>query len=60
MSKEETVLRYKTAMSVFKGWAANGAISGEELLAIDTIIAEKHGVSLSSIYREHELLCTEK
>jgi hypothetical protein len=57
MSKEEAVLRYKASMSVFKKWASEGLISEEELLAIDTIIAEKYGVSSSSIYRENDLLC---
>jgi hypothetical protein len=59
MSKEEGVIRYKASMSIFKSWAAEGLISGEELLAIDTMIAEKYGVSLSSIYRENDLICTE-
>jgi len=59
MGKEEAVLRYKTSMSVFKKWAADGLFSADELLAIDTIIADKYGVSLSSIYRENELLCAE-
>jgi hypothetical protein len=58
MSKEEAVLRYKASMSVFKKWAVEGLINEEELLAIDTKLAEKYGVSLSSIYRENDLLCT--
>ena len=57
MSNQDAVLRYKTAMSVFKVWCASGAISEEELLTIDTIVAEKYGVSLSSIYREDYLIC---
>jgi uncharacterized tellurite resistance protein B-like protein len=59
MSKQEAILRYKTSMTAFKKWAADGVISEEELSAIDTIIADKYGVSLSSIYRENELLCAE-
>ena len=58
MSKEEAILRYKASMSIFKKWATEGLISEEELLAIDTMMAEKYGLSLSSIYRENDLLCT--
>lgn len=56
MNKEEAIFNYKTSMSVFKKWHGDGLISDEELLKIDTIIAEKYGVSLSSIYRENDLL----
>ena len=56
MNKEEAILNYKTAMSVFKNWHSDGLMSDEELLKIDTIIAEKYGVSLLSIYRENDLL----
>lgn len=56
MSKEEALLRYKTSMSVFKKWADEGLITEKELLDIDTIIAEKYRVSLSSIYRENDLI----
>ena len=59
MSSPDAVLRYKTAMSVFKLWLASGTISEEELLTIDTIVAEKYGVSLSSIYREDYLICAQ-
>ena len=59
MNKNEAILRYKTAMTVFKNWLADGLISREELLAIDTITAEKYGLSLSSIYRGIDLICAE-
>ena len=59
MSKHDAVLRYKAAMTVFKNWAANGLITVEELLAIDTIMSRKYGLSLSSIYRGNDLLCAE-
>ena len=58
MSKHDTVLRYKTAMAVFKSWLTNGLITKDELLAIDTKIALKYGLSLSSIYRNTDLICT--
>jgi hypothetical protein len=56
VSKEEAILRYKASLSVFKNWAASGLISREELLTIDTMIAKKYGLSLSSIYRENDLI----
>ena len=51
MSKKQAVLRYETAMAVFKRWVRDGLISKEELEQIDTIMAEKYGLSLGSIYR---------
>jgi len=56
MGKNEAVLRYKTSMSVFKRWREHGWISGEELLAIDTMLTEKYGLSSCSIYRENVLI----
>ena len=52
MSKEESILRYKASMSVFKRWAETGLITQDELLKIDTIIAAKYNLSSCSIYRE--------
>jgi hypothetical protein len=57
MSKEEGVIRYKTAMSIFKKWLADGVITSADLLAIDTKLAEKYGLSSGSIHRENDLLC---
>jgi len=57
MNKNEAILRYKTSMSVFKGWRESGLISGEELSEIDTMLALKYGVSSCSIYRENDLIC---
>ena len=51
MSKEQAVLRYETAMAVFKRWVRDGLISKEELEQIDTMIAKRYGLSLGSIYR---------
>ena len=59
MNKHDAVLRYNAAMTVFKNWEESGFISKEELLAIDTITAEKYGLSLSSIYRRNNLQCAE-
>ena len=43
MSKDETILRYKASMSVFKKWLADGAITESDLLAIDSMLAKKYG-----------------
>lgn len=56
MTKQDAVFCYKTAMSIFQKWLEIGAITEKELLTIDTIIAEKYGLSLSSIYLENDLL----
>jgi hypothetical protein len=60
MSKEEAIFRYKAAMSVFKNWLSEGAISEDDLLAIDTMLAQKYGLSSCSIFLENDLLCKEK
>ena len=31
MSKDEAILRYKSAMAVFKNWRTNGIISDDDL-----------------------------
>ena len=59
MSKEEAILRYKTAMSVFKKWLSDGVISADDLLEIDTMLAQKYGLSTRSIFLENDLLCEE-
>ena len=59
MSKEDGILRYKTAMAVFKCWLAEGVISDAEMLEIDTILAHKYGLSSCSIFLENDLLYKE-
>ena len=59
MSKVDAILRYKTAMSIFKNWLATGVISGTDLLEINTILAQKYGLSSRSIFLENYLLCEE-
>ena len=59
MSKEDAILRYKAAMSIFKNWLATGVISATDLLEIDTILAQKYGLSSRSIFLENDLLCKE-
>jgi hypothetical protein len=50
MTKE--LLQYHTAMAVFRGWCAKGIISAADLQVLERRMAEKYGLSLSSIYRE--------
>ena len=45
MSKGDAIVRYKTAMSIFKNWLATGMISDTDLLEINTILAQKYGLS---------------
>ena len=59
MSKGDAILRYKTAMSIFKNWLATGVISATDLLEINTILAQKYGLSTRSIFLENDLLCEE-
>lgn len=51
MSREEAIIHYKTAATVFRKWLAEGLISEDELAIIDAAIAQKYGLSSSSIYR---------
>lgn len=48
----EAIMRYKTAMSVFKEWHKNSIINSNELASISQMIAQKHGISLCSIFLE--------
>ena len=57
MSKDDAILRYKAAMAVFKNWLATGVISDTDLLEINTILAQKYGLSSCSIFLENDLLC---
>jgi hypothetical protein len=56
MNHNDSVLRYKTSMAVFKKWLETGMISGEELLEIDQVLTKKYGLSSCSIYRENGLI----
>lgn len=56
MSKEDAVLRYKTAMAVFKSWLAASVISDADLMEINTILGQKYGLSSCSIFLENDLL----
>ena len=56
MSKYDAILRYKTSMSIFKKWLADGVITEADLLAVNAILAEKYGLSSRSIFLENDLL----
>lgn len=49
--KKTAIILYKATVVVFKKWLAQGLISQTEYDIIDTIIAEKYGLSSCSIYR---------
>lgn len=59
MSKDEAVLRYKASMAVFKRWLAQGVITEDDLKEIDTMLAQKYGLSSCSIFLENDLLYKE-
>lgn len=42
---------YRAAMSVARSMLRQGVITQEDYRKIDTIMAQKHGVSLDSIFR---------
>ena len=56
MTKQEAVAHYKAALAVFDKWFSDGIISEDDLTEIDTITAEKYGLSSCSIYRRNDLL----
>lgn len=51
MNKEQAVIHYKTTMVFFTKLLSDGVITTEELTKIDTILLQKYGLSLGSIYR---------
>ena len=51
MNKDQVIIQYKTAMVFFNKLLANGVITTDELTKIDTILLQKYGLSLGSIYR---------
>jgi K+/H+ antiporter YhaU regulatory subunit KhtT len=58
MSRQEALARYKAAVSVFKNWHESGIITDADFAKIDAAIAQKYGISILSIYRENDLLCS--
>lgn len=56
MNKQDAVAHYKAAMAVFQKWFDDGIITEEDLTEINTITAEKYGLSSCSIYRRNDLI----
>ncbi len=52
-SKYEHFTEYTSVMYYFKSLLRNGVISKNEYNKIDTNIAKKYGISLSSIFRDY-------
>lgn len=51
MSRDETLICYILSISSFRSWLKQGIISEDELRQIDTIIADKYGISSYSVFR---------
>lgn len=51
MAYEERIAAYRLAMSMAKAMLQRGIISDKEYAVIDRLMAEKYGISLSSIFR---------
>ena len=49
--RNERVFLYKATMTAVKQMLSQGVITAKEYNDIDTMIAEKYGVSLCSIFR---------
>jgi hypothetical protein len=52
MSKQEAIMHYKAALSVFCKWLETGLITAEDFAIISTNTAEKYGISSTSIFFE--------
>jgi hypothetical protein len=53
MDKQAAVLRYKSAVAVFRKWLSEEIVTPDEFQKICTMAAEKHGISSASIYHEN-------
>jgi hypothetical protein len=51
MMREQTIIHYRAAISIFIEWFDQGIITEEDLAKIEKIIAEKYDLPLGSIYR---------
>lgn len=52
----DLVLRYKSAMAQARRMLSAGIITESEYTIIDTMMAEKYGLSSCSLFRENDLL----
>lgn len=55
VDKERALMCYATTMQIVMNWMVQGLITEEEYSQIDTITAEKFGVSTRSIWRRNNL-----
>ena len=59
MDKAESVFRYHTAMALMRGMVVKGILAPEDLPLVSDTLAQKHGLSLCSIFLDSDLLCRE-
>ena len=62
MNKEyfDAVCSYKSVMAQARLMLLKGILTGREYAIIDTMIAEKYGLSSCSLFRENDLLYKER
>ena len=60
MTDTNSITDYKTAIATFKQWHYQGAITLDDLLHINQLVAAKYGLSSSSLFLDRDLLCKEK
>lgn len=51
MMREQAIMHYRAAVSIFIEWFDQGIITEEDLAKIEKIIAQKYHLPLGSIYR---------
>jgi len=51
-ARRKAVIAYKSTITVFKKWLADGQISLPDYNRIEQIMAEKYGLSSYSVWRE--------
>jgi hypothetical protein len=59
MTKQDAVVRYRATLAVYKSLQKSGLLLASELCALETMLCEKCGLSLSSIYRDTDLIKSE-
>jgi hypothetical protein len=51
MNKNQAIIHYRFAISVFRKWLDEGIIGEQEFMKIDALIADKYSLPKGSIYR---------
>ena len=59
MDKTEAVFRYHVSMALMRCMVAKGILGPEDLHTVSDTLAQKHGLSLCSIFLDSDLLCRE-